>query len=177
TAAASSVSCSTSVTVSVWNVAVTSNLLHVWQARLDLGGAYPVDGLEHWWRAVSLDPDAEAVTVEDSWTFSAPHIPASADSSTAWHWLLAGDVTLVPGRAQVRFTPDGGPATARALSLTWDPDAVDAELDVRDLDDPELAAVWGEQLTRLRLTARTEAPSGTFRVTMRPTGSGPQEVA
>lgn len=148
-----------------------------WRARLDLGGAYPVDGLEHWWREVTLDPDAEAVTVDDSWSFSGPHAPMATDGSTAWHWLLAGDVTLAPGRAVVRFTPDDTPPSARALTLTWDAEAVDAALDVRELDDPELAAVWGEHLTRLRLTARTEAQSGKFRVTMGPTGSGPQEDA
>ncbi|WP_454851178.1 heparinase II/III domain-containing protein [Promicromonospora soli] len=147
-----------------------------WRARLDLGGAYPAEGLERWWREVVLDPDAEAVIVEDSWSF-ATAAPASADGSTAWHWLLAGDVTLAPGRAVVRFTPDDTPPSARALALTWDAEAVDAALDVRELDDPELAAVWGEHLTRLRLTARTEAQSGTFRVTMGPTGSGPQEDA
>jgi hypothetical protein len=153
----------------------------LWRARLDLAGAYPVDGLEHWWRETTLEPDAETVTVEDSWTFSGTGsgaaATASAAGSTAWHWLLAGDVTLAPGRALVRFTPRGGPTAARALALTWDPEAVDAELDVRALDDAELATVWGEHLTRLRLTARTEAPSGMFRVTMRPTGSEPQEVA
>jgi hypothetical protein len=172
-----------------------------WRARLDLARAYPVDGLEHWWREVVLDPEAEALTVEDSWTFSAPHTPAASggagstgrvastegvvstdratptDGQTAWHWLLAGDVTLAPGRATVRFTPDGAVPSARALDLTWDAEAADVALDVRELDDPELAAVWGEHLTRLRLTARTETPSGTFRVTMGPTGSGPQEDA
>ncbi|MEU4364724.1 heparinase II/III family protein [Promicromonospora sp. NPDC023987] len=158
-----------------------------WRARVDLGGAYPVDGLEFWWREVVLDRAASAVTVEDSWAFTAAPAAAgtTADGRTAWHWLLAGDVTLAPGRAVVRSTyhggarrlgRDGGPTSARALAITWDPAAADAELDVRDLDDPELAAVWGERLTRLRLTARTEAPSGTFRVTMRPTGSGSQEV-
>ncbi|MFD2797596.1 heparinase II/III family protein [Promicromonospora vindobonensis] len=150
---------------------------HPWRARLDLAGAYPVDGLEHWWRETTLDPDAETVTVEDSWTFADAGAPASADGPTAWHWLLAGDVTLTRGGALVRFTPDGGPTPARTLALTWDAEAADAEVDLRELDDPELAAVWGEHLTRLRLTARAEAPSGTFRVTMRPTGSGPQEVA
>ena len=166
-----------------------------WRARLDLGGAYPVEGLEHWWRAVALDPGAEMVTVEDSWTFAAesagapaddptaadnpapPDNPPLTDSRTAWHWLLAGDVTLALGRATVRFTPDGASRSVRALALTWDPEAADAALDVRELDDPELAAVWGEHLTRLRLTARTEAPSGTFRVTMGPIGSGQQEDA
>ncbi len=167
-----------------------------WSARLDLAGAYPVDGLEHWWREVTLDSVGEAVTVEDAWSFApaTSHTPA-ADGPTAWHWLLAGDVALAPGRAMVRFSPDGGipppsgggippsdsripdPASRRALAITWDPEAVDAELDVRELDDPELSAVWGEHLTRLRLTARAEAPSGTFLVTMRPIGSGQQEVA
>lgn len=149
---------------------------HLWRARLDIADAYPVDGLEHWWRETTLDADTETLTVEDSWTFTEEATQAPTAGPTAWHWLLAGAVTLTPGRAQVRFTPDGGPATARVLSLTWDPDAVDAELDVRELDDPELSAVWGEHLTRLRLTARAEAPSGTFQVTMRPTGSVPQEA-
>ena len=149
----------------------------VWRARLDLGGAYPVDGLEHWWREVSLDPGAESVTVEDSWSFLATSTaPAPSDGSTAWHWLLAGDVTLAPGRAVVRFTPDAAPSSARALALTWDAEAAGAALDTRRLDDPELTAVWGEHLTRLRLTARSEALSGTFRVTMRPHGSEPQEA-
>jgi hypothetical protein len=148
-----------------------------WRARVDLAGAYPVDGLEHWWREVALDPAAETLTVEDSWTYSGTGRPTSADGSTAWHWLIAGDVTLVPGRAVARFTPDGGPAPARALALTWDAEAAHAEVERRELDDPELAAVWGGHLTRLRLTARTETHSGTFGVTMRPIGSGPQEVA
>lgn len=149
---------------------------HLWRARLNIADAYPVDGLKHWWRETTLDADTETLTVEDSWTFTEEATQAPTAGPTAWHWLLAGAVTLTPGRAQVRFTPDGGPATARVLSLTWDPDAVDAELDVRELDDPELSAVWGERLTRLRLTARAEAPSGTFQVTMRPTGSVPQEA-
>lgn len=157
----------------------------VWRARLDLAGAYPVDGLDSWWREVVLDPAAEAVTVEDSWAFTGTDAGAgpggagaTPEGPTAWHWLLSGDVVLTAGKAVVRFAPDEiEPGTSRALAITWDPDAVGAEVDVRDLDDPELATVWGEHLTRLRLTARAETPSGTFRVTMGPTGSGPQEDA
>jgi len=148
-----------------------------WRARLDLAGAYPVDGLEHWWRETTLDTAAGAVTVEDSWSFTGAELATAADRATSWHWLLAGDVTLGHGSAHIRFTPAGTPVSARALVLTWDAEAVDAAVEVRELDDQELTAVWGEQLTRLRLTARTEATSGTFRVTMRPTGSEPQEVA
>lgn len=153
-----------------------------WRARVELSGAYPVAGLEHWWREVTLDPGAEAVIVEDSWQLTDVASAAPA-GPTAWHWMLAGDVELTPGRAVVRFAPDDVTSTPadtparRALAITWDPQAVDAAVDVRALDDPELTAVWGEHLTRLRLTARAEAPSGVFRVTMRPTGSGTQEVA
>ncbi len=147
-----------------------------WRARVELAGAYPVTGLEQWWREVTLDPATEAVTVEDSWRFT-DAAPAAPVGPTVWHWMLAGDVELTPGRAVVRFAPEGAPAPRRALAITWDPRAVDAAIDVRELDDPELTAVWGEHLNRLRLTARAEAPSGQFRVTMRPTGSGSQEVA
>ncbi|WP_423462536.1 hypothetical protein ACO229_19690 [Promicromonospora sp. MS192] len=211
----------TDPTLDVRTAGVPAGRAAGWQARVELAGAYPVAGLEQWWRAVTLDPAAECVTVEDSWRF-ADDVLAPPVGPTAWHWLLAGDVRLTPGRAVVRFTPDDPPldatlpdatppdATApgctpptgtsgttrttgdaaghadaadtgtpprRALAITWDPRAVDAALDVRTLDDPELSVVWGEHLTRLRLTARAEAPSGTFRVTMRPTGSGPQEDA
>jgi hypothetical protein len=150
-----------------------------WRARVDLAGAYPVAGLEHWWREIVLDPADEAVTVADTWAF-APAADGDGDGPTVWHWMLAGAVDLAPGRAVARFAPDGEPD--RALALTWDPGAVDAALDVRELEDPELSAVWGEHLTRLRLTLRTPAPSGTLRVTMRPAGSAPhgseqQEVA
>ncbi len=157
-----------------------------WRARVEMGGAYPVGELVEWWREVALEPAAETVTVVDSWTFS-PAATNDPDGPTAWHWLLAGDVVLTPGRAVARFAPDDAPDDAadaapdtppgRSLAITWDPAAVDAALDVRALDDPELSAVWGEHLTRLRLTARSEAPSGSFQVTMRPIGSGMQEDA
>ena len=140
-----------------------------WHARVDLAGAYPVPGLEHWWRDVELDVAAESVVVEDSWSF-APDDAATPVGPTTWHWLLAGDVTLTPGEARARFVPDEDRTRPpRTLSLVWDPDMVHAALDLRELDDPELVAVWGRRLTRLRLTARAEPPSGTFSVTMRPT--------
>lgn len=152
-----------------------------WRARVEMGRAYPVSGLVEWWREVVLEPGTETVTVVDSWRF-ADAATDDPDGQTAWHWLLAGDVVLTSGRAVARFAPDAPDAApdtppGRALAITWDPAAVDAALDVRALDDPELSAVWGEHLTRLRLTARSEAPSGSFHVTMRPIGSGMQEDA
>ncbi|GAA1849009.1 heparinase II/III domain-containing protein [Myceligenerans crystallogenes] len=131
----------------------------VWRARLDIAGAYDVDGLAGWRRGVVLDRAAETVTVTDEWE------AASGDEPTAWHWLLAGDVALDAdgGGAVVRHAAGRADAEVRALRISWDPAAAGAALDVREIDDDELAAVWGEKLTRLSLIARRNNASGTFK--------------
>lgn len=137
-----------------------------WTAHVDLAGAYPVPGLERWWREVTLDRSAGngsgAVTVTDTWSFDATVPPGGPASGTVWHWLLAGDVALGDGRATARH---GG----RPLLLEWDASRVEARLDVQELDDPALRDVWGPRLTRIGLALRDERPTGTFCVTMSPT--------
>ncbi|MBO0609321.1 heparinase II/III domain-containing protein [Myceligenerans salitolerans] len=141
-----------------------------WSARLDLAGAYPVGGMS-WWREVALDRSAESVTVSDSWASAADtgerdgedHHGAEGDGATALHWLLAGDVTLdaATGQATVRHAAGRPDAEVRTLRITWDQDTLDATLEVQEIHDDELAAVWGDQLTRLALTARGEPGTGT----------------
>ncbi|MBN6052453.1 heparinase II/III family protein, partial [Nonomuraea sp. RK-328] len=110
--------------------------------RMDLAAAYPVPGLERWWRAARLDRRASLVTVEDAWAFTADGEPS------VLHYLLAGEVERHDdGRVVVR-PPDG----ARAALVTWNPArATAAALTVRTLEDPMLSEVWGERLTRLEL--------------------------
>ncbi|MEU8381222.1 hypothetical protein [Streptosporangium sp. NPDC048865] len=104
-------------------------------------GAYPVEGLERWWRTARLDREAGSVTIEDSWTFTDAGPPSEV------RFLLAGQVRQeAPGRVMVR--PPGG---GRAAVLSWDPERAVGTLAERELDDPVLVAVWGERLTRLRL--------------------------
>ncbi|GAA2288058.1 heparinase II/III family protein [Nonomuraea roseoviolacea subsp. roseoviolacea] len=111
------------------------------EARMDLAAAYPVPGLERWWRVARLDRRAAVVTVEDTWTFAADGQPS------VLHHLLAGEVEQHDdGRLVVR-PPDG----ARAALVTWDPARATAALTVRTLEDPMLSEVWGERLTRLEL--------------------------
>ncbi|WP_125773319.1 heparinase II/III family protein [Antribacter gilvus] len=131
-----------------------------WRVRLDLAPAYPGTGLERWWREVALDRASGRVTVEDSWTF-AEEASSAPGGRTAWHWVLAGEVALGEGRATARHGE-------RPLRLTWDAGVVEAALDVQELDDPLMTEVWGDRLTRLRLTLRAESPRGTFCVTMGP---------
>ncbi|MBL0888838.1 heparinase II/III domain-containing protein [Myceligenerans indicum] len=154
-----------------------------WTARLDLAGAYAVDGLVAWWREVTLDRATESVTVRDAWSFSEDArrgIPAAVehaaatpsraapggDRPTVLHWLLAGDVDLdaTSGRATVRHAAGRPDPEVRSLRITWDPEAADAALDVREIDDDELSAVWGERLTRLSLIPRDQSHGGALAV-------------
>lgn len=69
------------------------------------------------------------------------------------HYLLAGVVTAERGGVVTRPLSGG-----RGVRLTWDPETVVATTTVRLLDDPLLAGVWGERLTRLELTLTEPAP-------------------
>ncbi|MDR8409696.1 heparinase II/III-family protein [Nonomuraea sp. 3-1Str] len=111
------------------------------ETRMDLAAAYPVPGLEHWWRTARLDRRASFVTVEDAWAFTAGVEPS------VLHYLLAGQVERHEDGQVVVRPPDG----ARAALLTWDPAVATSTLTVRALDDPMLSEVWGERLTRLEL--------------------------
>lgn len=121
----------------------------------ELAGAYPAGLLHTWHRSLRLiraTPDTPAhVLIEDHWT------PDLATPVLLRH-ILAGDVELAGGRAQV--TADG-----HSLLISWDPNRATARLDHRDLDDPLLRESWGERLTRLTLTIA--APSAGERFTVR----------
>lgn len=155
----------------------------VWEARLDLAGAYAVEQLASWRRTVVLDREGETVTVTDQWASGDPAhgdaggsdragaVPLDGGARrTALHWVLAGDVRLdaAGGSAAVRHTAGRDDAEVRELAIGWDPAAADAALDVQEIDDDELAAVWGEKLTRLSLTIRGERRSGTFTTFFKP---------
>ncbi|MGS2648875.1 hypothetical protein [Streptosporangium sp. LJ11] len=129
------------------------------QVRLDLAGAYPVDGLERWWRTARLDRETGGVTIEDSWAFTDAGPPSEV------RFLLSGRVRQeAPGQVTIR--PPGG---GRAAVLSWDPEHAAGSLTERELDDPLLVAVWGDRLTRLRLELPgTASGSLLVRVEVRP---------
>jgi hypothetical protein len=121
--------------------------------ELDLAGAYPRTDVGSWVRRASLDRTTGAVTVEDRWDLAAAVEPTGP---TRLHWMLAGDVRLL-GRGHARVRPVAGDAE---VDLTWDA-AVPATLEVRELDDPMLTAVWGAHLTRLALEPHVpDGPGG-----------------
>lgn len=109
---------------------------------VELAGAYPDAGLATWRRRARLDRTAGRVEIHDSWAFADG---APAEDDTRLHLLVAGDVRLEDDGARV--IPTGG---ARAVRVRW-PSDVSATAEVRVLDDPMLAEVWGDRLTRLAL--------------------------
>jgi hypothetical protein len=110
---------------------------------LDLAAAYPVPGLKSWRRTASLDRTVSRVTIADDWRLD----PWAGDDepATTVRLLIAGEVELGDGVATI-VPLDGAPT----LVLRW-PAHIAAILCMRPLDDPMLAGVWGESLTRLDL--------------------------
>jgi hypothetical protein len=133
--------------------------------QLDLSEAYDLPGAVGL-RTATLDRRRRTVTVEDRWQLGSSGGPDDPPPGLRVHYLLAGDVVASePGTLTTR--PAGG---GRGVRLTWDRSDVTVTTTVRPLDDPLLAAVWGEQLTRLELTctaaadADGESGSGVVRV-------------
>ncbi|MFE6891192.1 heparinase [Streptomyces sp. NPDC057694] len=118
----------------------------------ELSAAYPPGTVERWDRTARLTrassgAPASYVSVEDRWRGGPPR--------GALHHVLAGHVEHGDGWATVTC-PDGG----RGLEMRWDPDAADAVVEPRKLDDPLLTRSWGDVLTRLTLIARTSGTQG-----------------
>ncbi|GAB6903539.1 heparinase II/III domain-containing protein [Kineosporia succinea] len=117
--------------------------------ELDLAAAYPGFETDHWWRSAQFDRRSGVITVTDAWSLT----PGTGSSQV--RYLLAGDVHLTPGRATVVH----GDAS---VTLSWE-SGEPARLDVLPLNDPMLADVWGERLTRLSLDVGA-APTGSLNV-------------
>lgn len=145
---------------------------------LDLSEAYDLPGATGV-RTVVLDRRRRCVTIEDAWDLghdsrrapddapparpagpagdagapAGPDGDAGSPAGLRVHYLLAGVVTAERGGVVTRPVSGG-----RGVRLTWDPETVVATTTVRLLDDPLLAGVWGERLTRLELTLTEPAP-------------------
>ncbi|WP_292676576.1 MULTISPECIES: heparinase II/III family protein [unclassified Microbacterium] len=121
---------------------------------LDLASAYDVPGLTSLVRTAHLDRATGQVSIHDRWEADGE---VDGELDVVEHLIVAGEVELIPGGARVH--PVGGGGT---VLLRWD-GGLDAQLDVRELDDPMLTAVWGTHLTRVRIDVATR---GTFHLTV-----------
>jgi len=121
--------------------------------ELELAGAYPLAAGDSWRRTFRFGGSgsggaAERIEVADRWRLGEDgahrvHLIAAGDV------VLAGDVVEVSADAhRIRIAADDGSAPVLPALEVW------------ELDDPELIAVWGPRLTRLVYEAGGRA--GTF---------------
>ncbi|MGN9911506.1 heparinase [Phytohabitans sp. LJ34] len=127
---------------------------------LDLAGAYPRDDIRHWRRTATLDRHSGRIVVTDDWRLD----PDPAAAPTHIHLLVAGEVSVGPGRVDITALDGAGRVT-----LGWRPESTPCAAEVRPLDDPMLAGVWGERLTRLAFDVTAAGPTGTFILTVEET--------
>ncbi|MEV5610039.1 heparinase II/III family protein [Streptomyces sp. NPDC052225] len=120
----------------------------------EIGAAYPSGVVERWDRTVRLTRATGTgpahVSVEDRWR--------GGPDSVVVHHVLAGHVEHGDGWATVR-APDG-----TGLRMEWAAPLATPTVVTRNLDDPLLTRSWGDQLTRLSLTARCPDPEGRLSV-------------
>ena len=87
---------------------------------------------------------------------------------TPRHLVVAGDVTVSPGRAEAGgVVVTWSPAANRHREGTWT--VPPCTVVVRELDDPMLSDVWGERLTRLDIDVTALGPVGTLELTVKET--------
>lgn len=121
---------------------------------VDLAAAYPRTDVRHWWRSTRLDRTTGRITISDSWELSAAD---QNNPPTRIHVLVAGRVRVGPGHAEISALDDAG-----TVILTWEPPDAPCTTTVRELDDPLLRDVWGDQLTRLDIDVTAFGPVGTL---------------
>ncbi|GIT79703.1 heparinase [Leifsonia sp. LS1] len=106
--------------------------------ELDLTAAYPLAPGERWRRRASLVSPSR-IEIRDEWRLQADAKVDDGPIATL-HLVAAGEVHRSADRVVV--SADGRAIAIDAAGLT-------PELEAWALDDPELAGVWGERLTRL----------------------------
>jgi Heparinase II/III-like protein len=108
--------------------------------ELELAGAYPLPAGDSWRRTFRFgasDAGADCIEVVDRWRLT-------EDGAHRIHLIAGGEVT--PAGDAVEVAADG-----RRIRIAADDGSapVPPSLEVWELDDPELVAVWGPRLTRL----------------------------
>ncbi|MGZ0153138.1 hypothetical protein ACXJJ3_39175 [Kribbella sp. WER1] len=112
---------------------------------VDLSSAYPAAaGIRSWRRSFALDQ------VTDTWEL------ADDPAELVWHLILHGEPTHEPGTIIVNN-----------LTIRYDDAHLTAELEPLPLTDPKLSDIWGDQVTRVVLTARPQLLTRTGSTTLR----------
>jgi hypothetical protein len=117
--------------------------------ELELAAAYPPEaGVLSFRRRAVLDrtgADGAAVRIEDSWILRPSRTPHAGAGVVANHVIAGAIIDHRAGRLAVRAL------SGAVVELSWDPTLGTGLLEKRMIEDPLLAASWGEMVHRLRL--------------------------
>ncbi|MFF0344674.1 heparinase II/III family protein [Kribbella sp. NPDC004875] len=120
------------------------------RSQVELAGAYPAEaGIRSWRRDLVLNRPDELIELTDTWDLQ------EAPNSLLWHLIVNGPVTL-----------EDGIARAGALTISYDANQVSLTAEPLPLDDPKLSTIWGDQVTRLVLSAHPSLRTPTGRTTI-----------
>jgi Heparinase II/III-like protein len=111
------------------------------ELALDLAAAYPAPaGVRSWRRTLRLDRTAALISIHDSWELNQASERSVCYLITQEQPRVAGATITLPSGLVIDID-----ATADGIS------AGRISVERRDLDDPQLRAVWGEHLYRITL--------------------------
>jgi hypothetical protein len=110
------------------------------ELALDLAAAYPAAaGVRSWHRRLRLDRAAPLIAIQDSWELSQSSERTACYLITPEEPQVAGATILLPSGLLIDIDADSRGAGGISVER-------------RDLDDPQLRAIWGGHLYRITLT-------------------------
>ena len=119
--------------------------------QLDIGKAYPKSAnVEHWNRSYTLVQNG--LDIQDEFKITGPK------QANIIHFLVAQEPKI--GKGEILL--NNGHAT-----LHFDAGQFTASYDVIPQDDPRLSQVWGKELYRIKLTAKSIKSTGKYTFTIR----------
>ena len=111
------------------------------ELALDLAAAYPAAaGVRSWHRTLRLDRAEALIAIHDSWELNHHSERSVCYLISAEEPQVAGATITLPSGLEVAIDATVDGASAGGISV-----------ERRDLDDPQLRAVWGEYLYRITL--------------------------
>jgi Heparinase II/III-like protein len=112
------------------------------ELALDLAAAYPAAaGVRFWRRTLRLDRSAALIAIDDRWELSKPSRRTACYLITSEEPQVAGATIVLPSGLAIDIDATVDSSDAGRISV-----------ERRDLDDPQLRAVWGNHLYRIALT-------------------------
>jgi hypothetical protein len=133
------------------------------ELALDLAAAYPAAaGVRFWHRTLRLDRTAALISIHDSWELSHISERSVCYLITPEEPQVDGATIMLPSGLAVSIDATVDGTTAGGISV-----------ERRDLDDPQLRAIWGEHL--YRITLALPGPRGSLNTLIRRSVAGPRD--